>query len=247
MKRDRDLEGDREEVEVQEAQRRKSEDGRQPGTQGRGGPVATGLEDSQIEQPYGSQLSDSQTDLIADELDRAMPLLTQELQDVAEQYAAVLEREDAMAIEAVFGTPESFEPVTTRTTPVPVLLEEPQRDVVVTDALVMETDEEKSGEAAAAEADEVTEVALDDDTSAYLGQEAESLFDEAVREVLDGLVAKAKATSDEFAQYPSRLLRLEIEDNPRVSALINQVRDEALDGLRAEIWSLFEQEGMVES
>jgi hypothetical protein len=35
-------------------------------------------------------------------------------------------------------------------------------------------------------------------------------------------------------------------DNPRAKSLLDGMRDELLDGLKAEIWSLLQQEEMVE-
>ena len=253
MKRTRDGEGDFEEVDANEAQRRKSEDSRSPGIQGHSGPVTVDVDDSQVEEPSGSQqfdsqLSDSETRLILGQFEQVVPELDVALQQNMQRHADVLENEDPMTIEAVLATPDTDEPVTTQMSATTDLSEEPARDMVVTDVLPTRTDEEQLGEAATvAEADEVTEEAVDEDTSAYLGQEAESVFDEAVREVLDALVARAKGTSREYEDYPSRMLRLEVADNPRISALINRVRDEALDGLRVEIWSLLKEEEMVES
>jgi hypothetical protein len=253
VKRIRDHEGNLEEVEAQEAQRRKGEEGGGPATREHGGPVTVYLDDSQVEEPSGSQqfeaqLSDSETSLILGQFEEVVPELDAELQTIMQRHAVVLASEDPMAIEAVLGTPDSSEPVTTQMSATPDRSEEPVREPVVADVFITQMDEEKVGEAAAeAEADEVTEEAVDEDMSAYLGQEAQAVFDEAVREVLDALVAKATKTSPEYTDYPSRLLRTEVADNPRISALINRVRGEALEGLRAEIWSLLKEEEMVES
>jgi hypothetical protein len=98
----------------------------------------------------------------------------------------------------------------------------------------------------AIEAIEATEeVELDEETSIYISQTAEKIFDEVLKESLDSAIQKAKEKVSD-TESSSQDLRLELLYDPQVKSLLDEARSGSLDDLKSEIWRLLQQKDMVE-
>jgi hypothetical protein len=186
------------------------------------------------------------------QLHAAMVVITEDILARGEKYTGTLRGRDETTIETALWTPTRIEPVTTSPTPT----QDRDKDPAVWGSSTSgfgqkKTEEERRGEVVAEEdieeePEEAKEVEVDEDAGIYIEQTAEAILSEVLKGFLDDVIKEAKGTSSEYEAYPSRLLRLEVMDNPRAKSLLDGMRDELLDGLKAEIWSLLQQEEMVE-
>ncbi|HEY2576838.1 MAG TPA: hypothetical protein VGI74_11070 [Streptosporangiaceae bacterium] len=177
---------------------------------------------------------------VLQQLRGAMVEITEDILSRADEYTDTLQGKDERAIGIALETPQRIGSVTTSQTPPGGV-----------DFGKKKTEEERLGEVLAEkdmeeEPEEAREVEVDEDAGIYIEQTAEGILSEVLKGFLDDVIKEAKGTSPEYDAYPSGLLRLEIMDNPRAKSLLDGMRDELLDGLKAEIWSLLQQEEMVE-
>lgn len=230
------------EFDSQGNRRRQSSDSQSLGSQQLDGSMIVELEGSQSGPPQGSQLDDSQIRFILDQLATYDGDLEARLQPYSEHYGSILSSQDTTMVEEAFGISGGLSFVATTAPQDQDSLAVVKKPVTTADESVEETTGEDLRDTP--ESEEVVEVQLDEDMSVYLEQMAEQIFAEALKEHLDDVLGQVRAQSEEYADYPLRLLRLEIMDNPR---LLDKIRRETLDGLKAEIWKLLRQEDMVES
>jgi hypothetical protein len=93
------------------------------------------------------------------------------------------------------------------------------------------------------EVEEAEEIQLDDETAMYISQQAEEIYDQALKELIDGMIEEAKGELSQIGDYPLALLRLDILADPAIKSELDKDKDAKLDALRVEIWRLLQEDG----
>ena len=88
------------------------------------------------------------------------------------------------------------------------------------------------------------EVQLDEETGVYISTKAEEIYNQALNELIGGIIAEAMPELPHIVDYPPTLLRWDMLDDPTIKSQLDNDKDATLDALRVEIWRLLQEDAM---